>query len=65
VAEPAARRQTLVPDDLITKPKYADVVKRMHAEREKVIRELGLTPDNDPMPLDEGIKQELPDEKIR
>ena len=25
----------------------------------------GLTPGNDPMPLDEGIKTSLPDKKIR
>ncbi len=51
--------------NLIARPKYADVVKQMQAELEKVMREVGLTRDHDPMPLDEGIKQELPDEKIR
>jgi hypothetical protein len=25
----------------------------------------GLTPENDRMPIDEGIKKELPDQKIR
>jgi len=25
----------------------------------------GLTPDNDRMPIDEGIRTELPDQKIR
>jgi hypothetical protein len=29
------------------------------------MREVGLTPENDVMPLDQGIKQELPDAKIR
>jgi hypothetical protein len=29
------------------------------------MRDVGLTPKNDRMPLDEGIKQELPDAKIR
>jgi len=51
--------------NLIARPKYAGVVKRMQAELVKVMREVGLTPDNDPMPIDEGIKQELPDQKIR
>jgi hypothetical protein len=27
--------------------------------------ETGLTPETDKMPIDEGIKQELPDAKIR
>jgi hypothetical protein len=51
--------------NLIANPKYAGVVKRMQRELVKVMRQVGLTPDNDPMPLDEGIKQELPDQKIR
>jgi hypothetical protein len=29
------------------------------------MKEVGLTPENDKMPLDEGIKSELPDQKIR
>jgi N-acetylglucosamine-6-sulfatase len=29
------------------------------------MRETGLTPETDKMPLDEGIKKELPDQKIR
>lgn len=51
--------------NLIDKPKYAGVVKRMKAELLKAMQEVGLTPENDTMPLDEGIKQELPDEEIR
>ena len=31
----------------------------------RVMKEVGLTPENDKMPLDEGIKSELPDQKIR
>jgi len=30
-----------------------------------VMKEVGLTPGNDKMPLDEGIKSELPDQKVR
>ena len=51
--------------NLIDNPKYASVVREMQAELSKVMREVGLTPENDRMPLDEGIKQELPDQKIR
>jgi hypothetical protein len=29
------------------------------------MQESGLTPDNDKMPLDQGIGKELPDQKIR
>lgn len=51
--------------NLIDRPKYAGVVRQMQAELLKVMREVGLTPENDTMPLDAGIKQELPDQKIR
>lgn len=51
--------------NLIDDPRYANVVKRMQAELVKVMAESGLTPETDQMPLDEGIKQELPDAKIR
>jgi len=51
--------------NLIDRPKYAGVVRTMQAELLKVMRDVGLTPENDRMPLDEGIKQELPDAKIR
>lgn len=52
-------------NNLIARPKYAGVVREMQAELLKVMREVGLTPENDRMPLDEGIKQELPDQRIR
>lgn len=51
--------------NLINNPRYADVVKKMQAELLKVMKDVGLTPETDRMPLDEGIKQELPDKKIR
>jgi N-acetylglucosamine-6-sulfatase len=51
--------------NLIDRPKYAGVVEQMQRELLKVMRDVGLTPKNDRMPLDEGIKQELPDAKIR
>jgi len=34
-------------------------------ELAKLMAATGLTPENDRMPIDEGIKQELPDQKIR
>lgn len=51
--------------NLIAKPKYAPVVKEMRAELERLMAETVLTPQSDKMPLDEGIKQALPDQKIR
>lgn len=51
--------------NLIARPKYASVVKQMQAELVNAMKEVGLDPDHDPMPLDAGIKQELPDQKIR
>jgi len=51
--------------NLIANPKYAGVVKDMQRELVKVMKQVGLTPASDQMPLDEGIKQELPDQKIR
>lgn len=51
--------------NLATNPKYADVVKDMKRELERVMKSVGLTAANDKMPVDEGIKKELPDAKIR
>ncbi|MBL8810285.1 MAG: sulfatase [Planctomycetaceae bacterium] len=51
--------------NLIDNPKYADVVKTMQQELARVMNEVGLPPETDKMPLDEGVKSELPDAKIR
>ena len=51
--------------NLIDHPRYAGVVAEMQRELLKAMREVGLTPENDRMPVDAGIKQELPDQKIR
>jgi len=51
--------------NLIDKPRYAKVVKRLRGELEDLMEDLGLTEETDKMPIDEGIKQALPDEKIR
>jgi N-acetylglucosamine-6-sulfatase len=51
--------------NLIDNPKYADVTQSMRQELVKVMAEVGLTAENDKMPIDEGVKQQLPDQKIR
>ncbi len=50
--------------NLIGNPKYTDVVKSMQERLAKVMSEVGLTPENDKMPIDDGVKQELPDQKF-
>ena len=51
--------------NLIREPKYAPVVEAMKAELVRSLADVGLTPATDRMPLDEGIKTELPDKSIR
>ena len=51
--------------NLAANPKYESVVKEMQRELGEAMKRVGLTPENDRMPLDEGIKQALPDQKIR
>jgi N-acetylglucosamine-6-sulfatase len=51
--------------NLIANPKYAPVVKELQAELTKQLKQTGLTAATDKMPLDAGIKQALPDQKIR
>jgi N-acetylglucosamine-6-sulfatase len=51
--------------NLIANPKYASVVSGLQKELARLMAEAGLTPETDKMPLDEGIKQALPDQKIR
>jgi len=41
------------------------VLTELKAELERLMSATGLTPATDKMPLDEGIKQALPDQKIR
>jgi N-acetylglucosamine-6-sulfatase len=50
-------------NNLIAEPEHAEVLQALREELERLKRQLGL--ETDPMPLDEGIKKELPDEKIR
>jgi arylsulfatase A-like enzyme len=49
--------------NLIDDPKHAAKVKELQTELERLKKETGLV--RDEMPLDEGIKKELPDLKIR
>jgi N-acetylglucosamine-6-sulfatase len=51
--------------NLIDRAKYAPVVSELRKELDRLMQETGLTPETDRMPLDEGIKKELPDQKIR
>jgi N-acetylglucosamine-6-sulfatase len=51
--------------NLVANPKYTGVVNEMKLELVKAMAEVGLNESNDKMPLDEGIKSELPDQKIR
>jgi len=49
--------------NLINDPKYASVVKELKAELARLLKQTGALPDE--MPLDEGVKMELPEESIR
>lgn len=51
--------------NLIDNAKYTRVVKDLQKELARLMKATGLTPETDRMPLDEGIKKELPDQKIR
>ena len=44
---------------------YAAKRKELESRLAKLLAKEGLTPESDKMPLDEGIKTELPDQKIR
>lgn len=49
--------------NLINDPQYAPVVERLRKELDRLIREADGHPDQ--MPIDQGVKSELPDPKIR
>ena len=50
-------------NNLISNPKYTPVVRKLKAELARLLKETGVVPDR--MPLDEGVKMELPEESIR
>jgi N-acetylglucosamine-6-sulfatase len=51
--------------NLIGDPTSAEKLKELQAELTRQMKATGLTDKNDKMPLDEGVKQQLPDLKIR
>jgi len=51
--------------NLIDNSKYEDKITELKTELSRLMKETGITPATDKMPLDEGIKKELPDAKIR
>ncbi len=51
--------------NLIADPRFAARIPELQSELARLMSETGLTPATDKMPLDEGIKQALPDQKIR
>ncbi len=51
--------------NLIKAPERAAKVEELKAELARLMAATGLTPATDKMPLDEGVKQTLPDQKIR
>jgi N-acetylglucosamine-6-sulfatase len=51
--------------NLINAPASAPVVETLKKELVRLMTATGLTPETDRMPIDEGIKKELPDQKIR
>ena len=50
-------------NNLINDPKYASIVAELKAELARLLKQTGALPDK--MPLDEGVKMELPEESIR
>ena len=51
--------------NLINAPGCNRLVEDLKVELSRLMKETGLTPENDKMPLDRGISKELPDQKIR
>jgi hypothetical protein len=51
--------------NLIAKPEHAATLKKLQSELQSLMAATGLTAETDRMPLDEGIKTELPAQNIR
>ena len=51
--------------NLIKAPEAASKLQELKGELTRAMAATGLTPDTDRMPIDAGIKKELPDQKIR
>ncbi len=52
-------------NNLVNDPSYAGKVAELNDELRRLMAAAGLSPENDKMPIDAGIRQELPDQKIR
>lgn len=52
-------------NNLISDPKMAGTLGELKKELTRLMEATGLSPANDKMPMDAGIKKELPDQKIR
>lgn len=51
--------------NLVAEPRYGSRLAALSSELDRLMREAGLDPAADGMPLDEGVKSQLPDAKIR
>lgn len=51
--------------NLISDPKVSQTLEQLKAELTRLMQATGLSPTNDTMPLDAGIKKELPEQSIR
>jgi N-acetylglucosamine-6-sulfatase len=51
--------------NLAQNPAYADLRRRLEKQLAALLDDNGLTAETDRMPVDQGIKTELPDQKIR
>jgi N-acetylglucosamine-6-sulfatase len=51
--------------NLVADPAYAEVLENMKRELVQAMARVGLDEKTDRMPIDEGIKESLPDQKIR
>lgn len=51
--------------NLVELPEFAPILQEMKSELAHVMQSVGLSDGMDPMPIDEGVKQGLPDQKIR
>ena len=52
-------------NNLAENPAFATRRAELESQLQTALLRLNLTPDRDTMPIDEGIKTELPDKKIR
>jgi len=59
------KRDPIERHNLVNVPKHAGIRRQLEQQLASLLAAEGLTPDKDKMPLDQGIKTELPDAKIR